>query len=164
MPVEDTATTAAPDNPGVIAPPPLLYAGALVLGLLIHVVLPVGVLPSGSVPAQTLAALLIVAAGLTAASAFAALARARTNVDPAKPTTVIVTNGPFRFTRNPIYLALTLLYAGIAALMNALWPLLLLAPLLVVMQQAVIGREERYLENKFGGAYLRYKARVRRWL
>jgi protein-S-isoprenylcysteine O-methyltransferase Ste14 len=75
-----------------------------------------------------------------------------------------VTDGPFRYTRNPIYVALTLFYLGIGVVLNALWVLLLIVPLIVVMQLGVITREERYLERKFGDEYLRYKARVRRWL
>ncbi len=90
--------------------------------------------------------------------------RAGTNVNPYKPTSGLVVNGPFRFTRNPIYLAFTLLYGGIAALVNALWAILLLPILLVIMRCGVIEREERYLEQKFGQEYLRYKERVRRWI
>jgi protein-S-isoprenylcysteine O-methyltransferase Ste14 len=72
--------------------------------------------------------------------------------------------GVFRFSRNPLYLSLTLLYIGISLLFNALWALLLLLPLLVIVQIGVIQREEVYLERKFSDEYLRYKAQVRRWL
>ena len=90
--------------------------------------------------------------------------RAGTNIRPDQPTLAIVSDGPFRFTRNPLYLALTGLYAGIALLVNALWPLLLLAPVLAVLRWGVIAREERYLEAKFGEAYRAYRSRVRRWV
>jgi len=90
--------------------------------------------------------------------------RAGTNVRPDQPATAIVVDGPFRFTRNPLYLGLTGLYAGVALLVDALWPLLLLVPLLVIVKWGVIHREERYLEAKFGETYRLYKARVRRWL
>ena len=90
--------------------------------------------------------------------------RAGTNVNPRDPTTAIVVEGPFRFSRNPLYLSLILAYLGITLLVNALWPLLLLPPLLVVLHWGVIAREERYLEAKFGESYRVYKARVRRWL
>jgi protein-S-isoprenylcysteine O-methyltransferase Ste14 len=81
-----------------------------------------------------------------------------------KPTTAIVTKGPFRYSRNPLYVSLTLLYLGVALIINVLWIVLLVVPVLVVMQRGVIGREEAYLERKFGEKYLSYKARVRRWV
>jgi protein-S-isoprenylcysteine O-methyltransferase Ste14 len=76
----------------------------------------------------------------------------------------MVVEGPYRVTRNPIYLAFTLLYAGITVLVNALWAALLLPFVLAIMRRGVIDREERYLERRFGDDYLRYKARVRRWI
>jgi protein-S-isoprenylcysteine O-methyltransferase Ste14 len=97
-------------------------------------------------------------------TAFRALSRAHTPVDPLKPTTALVTEGPFRYSRNPIYLALTLLYLGVALLINALWILLLVVPVLVVICYGVIAREEAYLARKFGDAYRQYTAQVRRWL
>jgi protein-S-isoprenylcysteine O-methyltransferase Ste14 len=84
-------------------------------------------------------------------------------VNPYQPTTAIVTEGPYRFTRNPIYLSLAVLYAGLAVMANALWSLLLLAVMLII-HYAVILPEERYLEQKFGEEYRSYKAKVRRWL
>ena len=71
---------------------------------------------------------------------------------------------PFGYSRNPSYLALALIYAGIASLRNSLWAMLLLPPVIMVMQREVIGREERYLERAFGEEYLAYKAQVRRWV
>ena len=93
-----------------------------------------------------------------------ALRRADTPISPNEPTTRLVTEGPFRYTRNPDYLSASIIYAGVASLANALWAILLLPIVLVVTQRDVIEREERYLERKFGEEYLRYKARVRRWI
>ena len=90
--------------------------------------------------------------------------RAGTNVDPREPSTAIVTDGPYRFTRNPLYLSMALIYAGIACRANALPAAMLLPGVLAVVQKGVIEREERYLERKFGGEYIRYKGRVRRWI
>jgi protein-S-isoprenylcysteine O-methyltransferase Ste14 len=81
-----------------------------------------------------------------------------------KPVPRLTTTGSFRYTRNPSYLALAVIYAGIAVLRNSLWAMLLLALVVIVIQREVIGREERYLERAFGEEYLTYKARVRRWV
>lgn len=150
------------ENAGVIAFPPALYAGTLFVGLLLSFVFPIGFLPR--LPALVLGALAIICAGSIAISAFRAMHRAQTAVDPSRPTTAIVSDGAFSFSRNPIYLSLTMLYVGIALLVNALWVLLLLLPLVVVVQIGVIKREEDYLERKFGDEYLRYKTSVRRWV
>ncbi len=152
----------APNNPGVIAPPPLIYAGALAIGLLANVLYPILFLPRGL--SRVLGWPLIVGGLAIGSLGFREMKRAGTNVDPREPTTVIVTGGPYRFTRNPLYLSMTLIYAGITALANALPSALLLPAVLAVMQRGVIEREERYLERKFGDEYLGYKARVRRWI
>jgi protein-S-isoprenylcysteine O-methyltransferase Ste14 len=150
------------DNPGVIAFPPALYAGTLLIGLLLNFVFPISFLPRSV--ALVLGASAIVCAGLIVISAFRAMNRARTAINPSQPTTAIVSDGVFSLSRNPIYLSLTLLYIGITLLFSALWALLLLLPLLVIVQIGVVKREEIYLECKFGDEYLRYKARVRRWI
>ncbi len=150
------------DHAGVIAPPPLIYSGALAVGMGLHKLVPLPVLPRSL--ARPLGWLLI---GLSAApglSAPAILLRSKTALLPHHSTTMIVSTGPFKYTRNPIYLSFTLLYTGITATVNSLWPALLLPVVLVVMQRGVIEREERYLERKFGAEYTQYKARVRRWI
>ena len=81
-----------------------------------------------------------------------------------QPVPRLTTGGPFRYSRNPSYLALAMIYAGIASLRNSLWAMLLLPPVVAVMQREVIGREERYLERAFGEEYLAYKGKVRRWV
>jgi protein-S-isoprenylcysteine O-methyltransferase Ste14 len=151
-----------PDNPGVIAPPPMIYVGALLLGLLANRLSPIPFLP------RTLGRALgwpLVLSGLAiGALGLRELRRAETNVDPYKPATAIVTEGPYRFTRNPLYVGMTLIYGGVTARANALPAALLLPLILHLMRRGVIEREERYLERKFGDEYLRYKARVRRWV
>jgi protein-S-isoprenylcysteine O-methyltransferase Ste14 len=81
-----------------------------------------------------------------------------------RPVPRLTTEGPFRYTRNPGYLSMAMIYAGIAFLRNALWAILFLPLVLYVTQREVIGREERYLERTFGEKYLAYRARVRRWV
>jgi len=90
--------------------------------------------------------------------------RAGTPLRPTLPVTALVTGGPFRFTRNPLYLSMTILYAGITLQFDALWPLFTLPPALAIVHWKIILREEKYLEAKFGDAYRAYKARVRRWI
>ena len=150
------------DNPGVIAPPPLIYAGALAAGLLVNRLRPAPFLPRGI--SRVLGLTLTVGGVLLGIWGFREMRRAGTNVDPYHPATAIVDEGPYRFTRNPIYVGFTLVYGGISALANALPPILLLPGVIAVMRKGVIEREERYLERKFGDRYLRYKARVRRWV
>jgi protein-S-isoprenylcysteine O-methyltransferase Ste14 len=152
----------APDNPGVVAPPPLIYAGALALGLVANKLYPMAFLPRAV--SRVLGLPLIFGGLAIGLLGFREMRRAETNVDPYKPATAIVTEGPYRFTRNPLYVGMTLVYSGITALFNA-FPAAMLLPLaLAVMRGGVIEREERYLERKFGDEYLAYKARVRRWL
>ncbi len=150
------------DTPGIIAPPPLIYLGALAAGLLLDWRYPLAFLPGGlTLP---LGALLVALGVLCALPAFLAMRRARTAVNPYQPTTALVTDGPYHYTRNPLYLALALVYAGIAALSNALWAIMLLPVALAVIHYGVIQREEKYLERKFGAEYLRYRSKVRRWI
>jgi protein-S-isoprenylcysteine O-methyltransferase Ste14 len=154
-----------PDNPGVIAPPPLIYAGPLILGLILQALFPVSLvrfLPR--MVRLILGSPLIGFACTLIAIAFRTMRRANTNVDPREPATTLVVEGPFQMTRNPLYLSMTIFYIGVTFLANTLWTILLLPLTLIVMRKGVIDREERYLERKFGEQYLRYKSNVRRWL
>ena len=150
------------DTPGVIAPPPLIYLGFLVIGLVLDHFWPVRFLPDGWRIA--LAAVLIIAAGTLIALGLREFKRIGTQVSPHQPSTALATSGIYAHTRNPLYLALTLIYLGIAAATNALWMLVLVVPLVIVIRYGVIQREERYLRVRFGEEYRQYKARVRRWM
>ncbi len=152
------------DNPGVIAPPPLLFAGVLLLGLAIDFVL---IRLRTGLPETlryALFAVLIVAAGALIAAAFVHFRRAGTHVEPWKPSTAIVTDGVYGFTRNPIYVGMALAYVALAVAADSLVALVFLIPALLIVTTGVIAREERYLESKFGDEYRRYKASVRRWV
>ena|SRR2546429_643908 len=153
---------APPDTPQVIVLPPLAYGAACVMGLLLHLVFPVHILPTTL--ARGIGVVYMLVSFPLALMTFRVLSRAHTPVDPLKPTTALVTEGPFRYSRNPIYVALTLLYLGVAFLVNALWILLLVVPVLLVIRSGVIAREEAYLTRKFGNAYRQYTTQVRRWL
>lgn len=150
------------DNAGVIAPPPLIYLAGLGAGLALHWLRPIRL--ASNVPTR-LIGLAIAGGGLLLGRiGIRHLHGAGTNVDPYMPVNAIVTSGPYRWTRNPLYVGLTLMYLGIAAIVNSLTMLLPLPIVLTIMRRGVIEREERYLERKFGDEYLQYKRRVRRWL
>jgi protein-S-isoprenylcysteine O-methyltransferase Ste14 len=149
------------DNAGVVAPPPLIYLGFLITGLLLNKASPIRFLPK---PASRLVGGSLLAGGFLLGGWFRqALQRADTPLNPQKTVTSLVVDGPFRHSRNPGYISLALIYSGISSLANAFGAILLLPAALLVIQRGVIEREERYLEGKFGEEYLRYKERVPRW-
>ena len=90
--------------------------------------------------------------------------RTHQDPDPREPSPELILGGPFRWSRNPIYLGMTLIQAGVGVALGNAWLLLLLAPTLVILQREVIAKEEAYLTRKFGDAYLAYQRSVRRWL
>jgi protein-S-isoprenylcysteine O-methyltransferase Ste14 len=156
--------SATPTTAKVIAPPPVLFLGTLVLGRLIdHFAwrMPVSI---PDTPRFILGGVLVAVGVLLLFSAVASFARAGTGVRHAAGSSALVTSGPHAFTRNPMYLAMALAYAGIALLTDSLITLILLAPLLLVIQFGVIAREERFMEAKFGDAYRAYRKRVRPWI
>ena len=159
---ENTANDRHDDNPGTLFPPPLTYLLSLLAGLVLNKTFHVPFLPHGA--ARVLGWPLVVSGVLLNGWFFFTMRRAETPIDPRKPVSNLTTDGPFRYTRNPAYLSMTMIYAGIAILRNALWALVLLPGVLFVIQRYQIEREERYLERTFGEEYLRYKTQVRRWL
>ena len=151
-----------PDSPHVLIPPPLLYLLGLAVGFILHLLAPRSVVPR---PLAYVLAIVFLVAGIWLGSwARSHLKRRGTPVDPRRPTTALVTDGPYRYSRNPLYLRVTLLYLGFAFLVNDVWFLAVLPVVLIVLYFGIISREERYLEAKFGDDYRAYKANVRRWL
>lgn len=151
---------------GVIAPPPLIYLGFLVLGFGVGHFWPL------TIPEEWVPSILRIGVGVALAAIGVAVGilgvrqfgKAGTNVRPDRPTTALVTGGIYRYSRNPLYIAQTLLYAGIALAANSLWALAFLVPTLIIIRYGVISREEAYLERKFGDDYRHFKTAVRRWL
>ena len=154
-----------PDSAGVRFPPPFLYAIAFAIGAALHRVVPGDTLPARWRGVVEPVALALVAVGLAVAfTAIGMFLRARTHIIPHLPATSLVVRGPYRLTRNPMYLSLAVAYAGMSLLINQLWPLALLPLALLVLHRAVIVREERYLAARFGDAYAEYRRRVPRWI
>jgi protein-S-isoprenylcysteine O-methyltransferase Ste14 len=150
------------DSPGVVVLPPLLYGGVFIAALLLRWIRPLPMVPAWAAlwPGIVLA---LLGMGIMVVGR-RAMESVGTNVNPMLPTTAIVTSGLFRFTRNPLYVGMTILYVGLTLAFNTWWGAILLAPVLVVMHSGVILREERYLERKFGAAYREYRSKVRRYL
>jgi protein-S-isoprenylcysteine O-methyltransferase Ste14 len=142
--------------------PPLVFLTSLVTGALIQLARPRPFFPETL--AVPLGASLVVVAIALFSSAVAKFRAARTPVPARKPTTVIVRTGPYRSSRNPIYLAFSLLQLGIAIWANSLWLLATLVVAVALIHYVVIPREEQYLERRFGEKYLDYRRSVRRWL
>lgn len=143
--------------------PPLVYAVSLFIGLGIEQLLSLVSIPwtwrAG--PAIGLIAL----AGLLIAPTVMRFRKADTPfADFSKPATTLITDGPYRYSRNPTYLALTLLYLGVGVLFSSVWVCVLVVPTLLIINVAVVLKEEQHLESQFGEEYLRYKTAVRRWL
>jgi protein-S-isoprenylcysteine O-methyltransferase Ste14 len=151
-----------PDNPGIKVPPPLIYLLPLLLGLILHTKVRFPFLPNSVV--RMVGWPLIGCGALIAGWWRKTMSDAGAPVRTDRPVPRLTTGGPFGYSRNPAYLSLAMIYAGIAALRNSLWAILFLPLVLYVIQREVIGREERYLERTFEEEYLAYKARVRRWV
>lgn len=153
----------AADTAGVLVRPPLLFLGALVAGIAFDALIPAptGWLDGWRWPVAAGLALAAFAIFIPAARRFRAHG---TNIPTDRPTMALVTDGPYRRSRNPIYVALTLLYLALALAAGSAWAIGMIVPVLIVLRHGVIAREERYLEGKFGEDYRAYRARVRRWL
>ena len=153
----------AADTANVKVRPPIVWALAVLAGLVLNWLMPLPFIPA-TVPAAWLGAIVFALALALFAWAIATITWAGSNVPTSLPTTSIVDTGPYRFTRNPIYLGMALGLIGLSIALNSLWLLLTLVLFAVAIRYGVIAREEAYLEHKFGDVYSRYRARVRRWL
>lgn len=150
------------DVAGVIAPPPLFFLAAILVGLGLEWAFraDIGLGRIGLV----IGLLVIVEAVAIAVWARQQFVKGGTSLRVEEPSTAILSTGPFRFSRNPLYMSMAWLQIGIGIAASMAWVIALVIPALLVIRFAVIAREERYLEAKFGEEYLNYKNRVRRWL
>jgi protein-S-isoprenylcysteine O-methyltransferase Ste14 len=146
----------------IFIPPPLYYAAGLAAGLLVNGLAP---LPVGGRPATLVAGLVIAALGQALALAgVAGVVRHRTTIVPHHPVATLVTGGAYRFSRNPMYVGLAVVYLGLALAFGSWWPFVLWPFVILAVWRLVIRPEERYLTGRFGQAYTGYQSRVRRWL
>jgi len=154
-----------PDHPPVVVRPPILFGGTLVLALILEGLAPLGPgLGGGAGRAVAVGLSIAVLGGAVLAVAANRFSQAETNLPTWKPTIALVENGPYRFSRNPIYIGLLLIYFGLATALTSVWALLFLPALLAVVHYGIVLREESYLTKKFGAPYKSYQARVPRWL
>ncbi|HSY80422.1 MAG TPA: isoprenylcysteine carboxylmethyltransferase family protein [Gemmatimonadaceae bacterium] len=147
-------------------PPPLYYLAGLAIGFVIEWGLGGPLFPRHKAPGFWLVpgAGLIVVGLVLGIAAVITVHRSGSTIRVDRPATALVVRGPYRWTRNPIYLGLALVSAGIAVAANAIWPLLMLPVVITMVRRRVIEREEQYLEHTFGREYRRYRDRVPRWL
>ena len=151
------------DTAHVIVHPPVAWALAVIIGLVLNWLIPLSLLPA-ALPVGWIGTVVFVLAIALGVWAVITMTRAGSNVPANRPTTLIVEHGPYRWTRNPIYFGMFLGQIGLAIAFNSLWLLMTLLPFALVIRYGVISREEAYLKRKFGDAYRNYRSRVRRWL
>ena len=163
--VEARRVMTEPDHPPVVVRPPILFGGALVLAFLLEALAPLGPgLGGGTGRAVAVGLSIAVLGGAILALAANRFNQAGTNLPTWEPTLALVVDGPYRFSRNPIYIALLLIYFGLATALTSVWAILFLPALVAIVHYGIVLREETYLTNKFGTAYTSYQARVPRWL
>jgi len=150
------------DHARVVLPPPLVFAGFLLLAIVLNLVIP---LPPPWLEMLRDIAVVVVLGGLFLGGwCIRLMVQAHTSPDPHRPTSVLLTEGPYRRSRNPIYLGFLLIYIGLTVLVGTLWGILLSPLVLWTVTRLVVGPEESYLQARFDAQYLAYKSRVRQWL
>lgn len=159
---QSTSTPQEPDTARHGAPPPLVFAAPLLAGLLLNRSLPLRLTPNRSV--RVAGIVLAVTGFALGGAAVREMRHAGNSPNPMVPVRAVVAGGPFRYTRNPMYLGMSLIYVGLSLIARAAWPLFLLPATLARIIEAAIRPEERYLERKFADSYRRYKEQVRRWI
>ena len=152
----------AKDTPSVISYPPMVFLGALGAGWLLNWLFPLP--PHVSLLWYVAGRILSLCGTSLGLWGVYALHRAGTHVRPELPVTALVTDGPFRYSRNPLYVALTTIYVATIFYTGMWWLAVTLVPALAFVHWKIVMREEQYLESRFGENYRAYKARVRRWI
>jgi protein-S-isoprenylcysteine O-methyltransferase Ste14 len=152
------------EHPGVIFPPPLLFVLGFGLGWLLDRAVALRIFSTGPSDATIIGGCIVTALGIAiGASGFITFLRHRTAILPMRAAARLVTTGPYRYSRNPMYVGMTVAYIGVVILTNITWPLVFLPVVLMALTFLVIRREERYLRGAFDSEYREYSSRVRRW-
>lgn len=151
-----------PDSPGVRIPPPIFFLTAFFIGFVVQRAFPIPFLPPSI--RLGLGGVLALMGALFIVTAIPTMLKGHGTLNTNGPSSQVVTSGPYRFSRNPMYLGLVLLYGGAAVILALVWALLLLIPLVVYTQVRVILPEEQYLTRAFGDTYRDYTAKIRRWI
>ena len=150
---------------GVRVFPPAIAAAGIAIGLVLTFLYPVPIVEPPTTRALLGLGIVFIALFLLLGiSANVTFRRAGTPANPFAETKALAQHGPYRFTRNPMYLGLVLMTVGFALVMNSMWIVLMAVPILLLLRNLVIVKEERYLEGLFGDEYRAYRQRVRRWL
>jgi protein-S-isoprenylcysteine O-methyltransferase Ste14 len=151
-----------PTGPGVVVPPPLIFLGGFAVGLALETVTPTPGPPPAVAGAVAVAGIL--AWAVLDGTAMREFRRAGTTVLPWQASAALVSSGPYRWTRNPMYVGMALLHAALAIAFGVLWALALLAAVILVIDRMVVPREERAMRDTFGEAYDAFRQQVRRWV
>jgi protein-S-isoprenylcysteine O-methyltransferase Ste14 len=152
------------DHPGIYIPPPLIYAGLFLLAYLLQRMAPINAAFFYTTAASIAGVLMLLLALVILVTSLRQFVRSRNTLVTIKPATSLQTEGIYRFTRNPMYIGLATLYTALAFLLGNWWHFLLLPLLLLIVQEYIIKREERYLVRQFKDDYIYYRQRVRRWI
>ncbi len=158
---QNKSSDSQPDHAQVITPPPVIYLGAILLGWLINMILPMTI--SSSTWLKWIGVILILIATIIIAFSRREFIKANTSIRPDRSTTTLIRTGPYKISRNPLYISLSLFHVAISIVLNNFWVLFMAIPAIVMIVLGVITKEEKYLEKKFGQQYLDYKSSVRRW-
>jgi protein-S-isoprenylcysteine O-methyltransferase Ste14 len=151
----------APHGPNIRVHPPIIYAISILTGIGLNTLWPLAM--PFALHGRIYGSIIIAIAAFIAAWSLLHFHRNDTDVRPDKPDSALITSGPYRFTRNPLYIVLSLAQITAAVWLDNLWVLLLVPVSIIVITRYAITREELYLEQLFGQKYLEYKQRVRRW-
>jgi len=150
------------DNAGVKLPPPIVYLGLGLIGVGMEYVIPLSI--GIDSPVNYLGVGVIIVSIVSLMFVFKFYKRYETEIEPWKTTSKIITTGPYKYSRNPVYIFLCGVPIGLGIAFNTYWALFAFIPALIIVYFTAVKKEEKYLETKFGQEYLDYKAKVRRWL
>jgi protein-S-isoprenylcysteine O-methyltransferase Ste14 len=150
------------DSAHILAAPPLFFIIPLLVGAIVEYFVPTKIF--SSVTSIIIGILFSWASLPFIILSLKSFFKVKTAFDARKTTTILVTTGIYKISRNPAYLSLVLFYIGLSFLINSIWILILVVPAIYSVQKFCIEREEKYLEGKFGSQYLDYKSQVGRWM